>query len=272
MIASSSRSATVFVVITFMTACASIVPNYDVAIDAETGAPTVRNIVDRVTCELAQALTATPNARSVFIDNDIEVAVQLSLSVTDTGSLTPALKFIDSPALSVNVGAKVQQSRQQNYFQKLFYSMRDLDKQITTHQRVGGRDIRVCPSEITTNLTGTLGIRENFELAMTSTSHLNWDSKLSGVDGAFGGFVEFNVEKNLNAVGPTWTLRRFQGPGGLAGLSRTNVDKISFAFAKGDAAGRPFAVSGKAKAERLLDQIVLNQVATQLSGIGALMR
>jgi len=95
---------------------------------------------------------------------------------------------------------------------------------------------------------------------------VNWDKKLSD-DGVFGGYVNFVVTKSVNG-GPTWTLTSFTGPGSnLGSFSEVNTDKLTFAFARGDKAGTPFRVSGRQKADRLIEQINLNQLTTQLSGI-----
>ena len=106
---------------------------------------------------------------------------------------------------------------------------------------------------------------------MTSLDRLQWENlKLSPTDGSFGGYVQFVVTKNVNMVGPTWTLKQFNGPGSLAGLSEINTDKITFAFARGGAAGKPFSVISNARnpvTEQLLTQINVNQLTTQLSNL-----
>ena len=58
-------------------------------------------------------------------------------------------------------------------------------------------------------------------------------------DKIFGGTIQFLVTKNVNAVGPTWSLVHFKGPGGFGGLSQVNTDKITLSFAKGPNIGKP---------------------------------
>ncbi len=239
--------------------CASSVPSFDIPQDSN--GPTVRSIVDRVTCELAGALAASEANRAILLRNDVAVVVQLSLTVNDTGGLAPTLSYIRSPKFMFNVGANLNQSREQNYTQKLYYSMRELAEEMKLLE--GRRDLAICP-KTDTNLAGELGLRRAIELAKTSSPHLNWDAPSSGTDGAFGGYVTFVVTKNLNMTGPTWALKHFKGPGGLGSLSEVNTDKITFAFARGKGAG---SSSGKQQADLLVEQITLNQLSSQLSGV-----
>jgi hypothetical protein len=90
---------------------------------------------------------------------------------------------------------------------------------------------------------------------------------LSGSSGAFGGYVDFVVTKNLNSVGPTWTLQHFKGPGSLAGVSEINTDKLTFAFAERSATGTiPRAVQS-AQAQALLFSILTSQISTQIGNL-----
>lgn len=252
-------------------ACATVVPEPDLPKDPATGLPTLETVTQRITCELAQTLYASDRNYKVLMSNDVDVAMQLSLTVNDTGSLMPSLTYLDLPTFSFNVGANLTKSREQNYFQKLYFSMRELDQEIRYRKQALGQDLtRNCP-QVDTNLAGELGLRKSFELAMTSLDRLQWqDVKLSASDGSFGGYVNFAVTKNFNNVGPTWTLTHFKGPGGLAGISEVNTDRITFAFARGSQVGKPFNVIASArnpKAEQLLEQININQLTTQLNGL-----
>ncbi len=107
------------------------------------------------------------------------------------------------------------------------------------------------------------------------TQNLAITSKLTGTDGAFGGYVNFTVTKNLNAVGPLWTLTHFKGPGNFASVSEANTDKLIYAFGVGPHAGSKFDIKTSAvglseksdKAEDLLSDILINQITTQLGTI-----
>jgi hypothetical protein len=117
--------------------CASVVPNFDIPVDA-TGAPTVQSIVQRVTCELAGLLDDNYGLRGALLISDIQVALQLNLTVNDTGGLSPTLSYINISGLfSFGLGGTLSQSREQNYTQKLYYSLRDLQKEIDLARKAG---------------------------------------------------------------------------------------------------------------------------------------
>ncbi len=250
----------VFVCPIVLSGCAAIVPNFDIPVN-EAG-PTIQSISNRVTCELAGLIEKNDGLRSALFIGDIDVALQLNLTVNDTGGLSPTLSYINGP-FAFGLGGTLSQSREQNFTQKFYYSLRTLQMEVdyATKRNV---DLAVCrPTD--TNLAGELGLRKTVELAFTS-EHVAWDTKLSD-DGAFGGYVNFVVTKNVNG-GPTWTLTSFTGPGSnLGSFSEVNTDKLTFAFARGDKAGTRFGISGRQKADHLIDQINLNQLTTQLSGV-----
>ncbi|WP_315703052.1 MULTISPECIES: hypothetical protein [unclassified Bradyrhizobium] len=243
---------------TAISGCASFVPYFDIPVDQK-GAPTVQSIVRRVTCELAGLLDDNYGLRNALLISDIQVSLQLNLTVNDTGGLSPSVSFISGP-FAFGLGGTLSQSREQNYTEKLYYSLRDLQQEIDL-ARKNHLDLAAC-QPINTNLAGELGLRRTVELAFTSP-HLDWTAKLS--DGAFGGYVKFVVTKNVNA-GPTWTLTQFTGPGSNLGtFSEVNTDNLTFAFARGDKVGTPFRVSGRAKADYLIQQMNINQISTALS-------
>ena len=252
-----------------MGGCASVVPSFDIPVDAN-GAPTVQSIVRRVTCELAQLLDDNYGLRGALLISDIQVALQLNLTVNDTGGLNPSLLFtngITHGLFSFGLGGTLSQSREQNYTQKLYYSLRDLQKEIDFARKNGVQLAACWPTDA--NLAGNLGLKRTVELAFTAP-HADWTAQLA--DGAFGGYVNFVVTKNVNA-GPTWILTHFTGPGSnLANFSEVNTDKLTFAFARGDKAGKPFSASGRQRADQLIDQINLNQLSTQLSNVRQFLR
>lgn len=243
-----------------MGGCASFVPYFDIPVN-EAGAPTVQSIIMRVTCELAGLLDENYGLRNALLISDIQVALQLNLTVNDTGGLAPSVSFINGP-FAFGVGGTLSQSREQNYTEKLYYSLRELRQEIDL-ARKDNLDLAACrPAD--TNLAGELGLKRTVELAFTSP-HLDWTAKLS--DGAFGGYVKFVVTKNINA-GPTWTLTNFTGPGNNLGtLSEVNTDNLTFAFARGTKVGTPFRMSGRASADYLIEQMNINQISTQLGRV-----
>jgi hypothetical protein len=206
--------------------CAAVVPYFDIPVD-EKGAPTVQSIAQRVTYELAGLLEEPYGLRNALLIGDIQVALQLNLTVNDTGGLRPSVSFVNGP-FAFGLGGTLSQSREQNYTEKLYYSLRDLQKEVDLARKLN-IDLAAC-RPIDTNLSGNLGLKRTVELAFTSP-HLDWTAKIS--DGAFGGYVNFVVTKNVNA-GPTWTLVNFTGPGNNLGtFSEVNTDKLTFAFAGG---------------------------------------
>lgn len=244
----------------FLSGCASVVPNFDIPVN-ESG-PTIQSITRRVTCELAD-LIERDELKSALLIADMDVSLQLDLTVNDTGQLMPSVSYISGP-LAVGVGGTLSQSREQNFTADLHYSLRALQKEAKLARKLG-TDLADC-WPIDTNLAGELGLKKAVALAFTG-DHLDWKTQLAGAGqaGAIGGYVTFTVTKSLNA-GPTWTLTNFTGPGSNLGtISEVNTDKIVFAFARGDKAGTPYGLSGKQKAEQLIQQMSINQISTQLS-------
>ncbi|MFD6319847.1 hypothetical protein [Methylorubrum thiocyanatum] len=219
---------------------------------------------------------ATEQNFDILTQNDYQVAMQLSLSVTDGGGLAPSFTFIESPSFSFGGSFNINQSREQNYFQNLTFSMRKLDQQYKRQSKNNENYEKDYCALRDTNLAGRLGLRDAFEVGMSAGSGLKTERvTLSDTSGSFGGRITFTVEKSLSMVGPTWTLRHFRGPGGLAGVSEMNTDKITFAFAKGEGAPNFYPGTGPvgiAKAQDLLQQINIDQLSTQLGNINRALR
>lgn len=277
----------------WLAGCASVVPSFDVPRDPATNSPTVASIVDRLTCELANLVApGSPNAPEL-LTGQYEVAVQLDLTVNDAGSLAPSFTYINGPFV-FGAGAKLEQSREQVFSEKLYYSLIDLRYELDESEaafRAGRTTRRLgdCATYFDTNLAGDLGIRQAVDLAFSS-NYLRTSAKASE-KGAFGGSINFTVTKNLNGVGPTWTLTHFKGPGGLGALSEVNTDRLTFAFAVSEhpLSEKQLAQRGLGKApstrttpliattvrintraEDLLRQLQINQISNQLSTIRAL--
>jgi len=194
----------------------------------------------------------------------------LSLDVNDTGGLAPSLNF-PYGNFAFNVGANLNQSREDSLNINLTYSMRDL-----AHRWDQDRNLSTCP-EIDTNLAGNLGLKRIVTSAL-ETPDMVEKADLSPTGGEFSGLVNFTLTRSLNSTGPTWTLTHFVGPGNLASVSRVNNDKLSFGFAVGKNAGKPFKAheavppSKFDSANRVLQQQLLNNLGTQLNGIRNLPR
>lgn len=115
-------------------------------------------------------------------------------------------------------------------------------------------------SQIYRYLPGNLGIKESAELAFTAPDR-NLNTKLSNnTSGQFGGYVSFVVTKNINSLGPTWSLTLFKGPGNMATVGMANTDKITFGFAPGGPDGSKFKGDTSQRVRDLLLQLNLNQI------------
>lgn len=251
--------------------------------------PSVRTIIQRVKCEIAFIAREDYEFKSYVDDGDWVIAIQLDLEVNDDGSLAPAFTYTNG-IFSFNAGARLDVSRDQQFTEQLFFAISDIrdtmkaDKEAS--RKLGPKiDSFACPTP-DTNLAGDLGIVDSVHMAFLSDG-LNTNTKLAGAKGAFGGNVNFIVVKNINAVGPTYTLTHFRGPGSLAGVSETNTDRLTFAFAQRSATGdvpKPSrktkslvansagATNAQAQALNVLSSIQTSQIANQLSGIRANIR
>lgn len=249
----------------WLTALASIMlagcgtPQFLVARDE--GGPTVALIVGRITCELAD-LVRNEGEFGKYGDilraAEYEVAVSLSLLVTEKGELAPNFNFPAPPNFAFNIGAAVSRTREQNFTQNLHFTMTEISDRVATI-----RNYARCPSD-DGFLQGDLGIRETAMLAFTAPSS-NLSARLNGTQGEFGGYVSFVLSRNINGVGPTWQLTRFRGPGSLGTLSRADTNKITFAFAPTKGGNQAAGLSPTPRARDLLSQLLLSQIASAVS-------
>ncbi|EHR06321.1 hypothetical protein Bra471DRAFT_07174 [Bradyrhizobium sp. WSM471] len=243
----------------------SNIDRFDIPTDPNTGSPTPASIITRFKCELA-AIAADDYRFKAFMDaNDFVVGVQLDLSVTDDGSLAPSFTYTNG-LFSFNAGAKLELSRAQTFTERVFLSVADIriqsDGKLPNDPK-HPRPTLDCP-KFNTLLAGDLGVRQTVEMAMVTPDLALTSSKLTGSTGAFGGSVNFIVTKNLNGVGPTWTLTHFKGPGSLAGVSEVNNDKITFAFAARKATD---GIPPAAKVDRFLDSLINSSISTNISNL-----
>jgi hypothetical protein len=250
-----------------LTGCASVLPTFDLP-RREDGSPTVFSIVNKITCELQEIVDEKESdlRPSITDEYDIQVAVELSLTVTNGGVIAPSISIIDGP-LTVASGFRFEQSRGQNFTEQLFFSLREMRTILNGWKKKGKFDDmrKRCYGQPDSNLSGVIGIKENFDLAITSEPFLNWSS--SGNTGVFGGSVEFIVSKELTATGPTWTLKNFIGPGSLLSASNKHNNKLTFAFIRGPNAGKGVDERLKIQAQSFISDIRQNQIANSLSTI-----
>ena len=242
-------------VVSAVLAGCSNVSRFDLPPSLVTGSPTPESIVNRLKCELAILASDKDHWRDFIEVNDFIIGAQIDLAVTDDGSLAPTFTYT-SGVFSFNAGARYEISRAQTFTARLFLSITDIRYQLQHHPEALN-----CP-KIDTLLAGDLGVMPTLEMAFRTPDLALTNTKLSGVTGVFGGSVNFMVTKNLNAVGPTYTLTHFKGPGSPAGVSELNNDKITFAFSARSATDK---VPAAAKVNAFLDTLLLGQISTQIA-------
>lgn len=235
---------------------------FDIPRNSE-GAPSVVMIVQRVRCELMQLVDDDAKTGIELLGNNYHVGLQLSLTVNSSGELAPAFNFPQTSALSLNFGAKLARSHEQNFVMNLYYSLSDLRQKLLASREIAKRNghanaYEQCPEPPTWNLTGSLGIKESVDLAFTAPDRA--EKKLDGTSGEFGGYVTFVVVKSINSAGPTWTLTHFKGPGNLGSLSAVNTDKITFGFAPGGPDPKLASRIASQRVRDILLQLNLNQI------------
>jgi hypothetical protein len=264
------------------------VPRYDVPY-TEVGQPTVKSIVQRIQCEIRDLVRDDPDDPTAFfapflLNQDFDVLVAMSIEVNDTGGLTPSLSYMKalSPLTTFTFSGNgtLSESRDHTFTENLQFSVREiyLDWYTWRLAKLAGVDAEAlgltphdCPPA-NTNLAGTLGISDFVSMAAQS------EGLDTSADKVFGGSIQFLVTKNVNSVGPTWTLVHFKGPGGLLNFSQVNTDKITLSFAQGANAGkplvRPTAFNKRApivprpwnmRAYLLLQQMLTSSINSQLS-------
>ena len=256
----------------FLSGCA--VDNFDVPRD-DSNTPSLKSIVQEVTCELA--VIADPNYQysADMTAGDYVIAVELDLTVNDDGTLAPSFTYT-SGVFSFGAGAKLDVQREHFISVPLTYSIADLRAQMDADRRASAKfgykvDSLACPAVADTPLATNLGIESTVHMAM-NTAHIASQTKLSGAKaGELAGYTKFVIVKNLNSVGPTWTLKTFKGPGPLAGFSETNTDQVYFAFAERAASGLVpgplLAQNAKRLAQSRIADAKLTQTNTTLSQI-----
>ena len=235
------------------------VPRYDVPYVE--GTPSATSIVRRLEYELLDLVRDDTGNQKWLLTEDYQVAVTLSLEVNDTGGLAPSASYLNplSKVASFAFGGSgtLSESRDHNFTENLQFSFREIYKD---WKRI---PTAYPPPVADTNLAGNLGIKDFVAMAETSPG-LAEDRK--SPNSVFGGSVQFLVTKSVSALGPTWSLVHFKGPGGV-NLSEINTDKMTLAFARGENAGKPLDVVVNApnnKAYLFLQQLLTSSINSQL--------
>jgi hypothetical protein len=264
--------------------CATVVPKFDVPYYAN-GAPSTASITREIECELYDLIREDVPQEQQYQHqptikvHNYQVAMLLSLDVTDTGGLAPSGNFPINKLLSFNAAGELQQAREDSLALNLNYSLVD---DLLHAPQAKKAQLATCPTTspadgVDTNLAGNLGLKEKVTAALLTADKQGVTTAPTPTSGEFTGVINFTVTKNVNAVGPTWTLTHFKGPGNLLSLSEVNLDKLSFAFAEGKspvalgAEGKKAAYvsaatnAGKVRAQNLLDRQLQIETTTDLS-------
>ena len=228
---------------------------------AATGIPqsvTVSDIMDEVACELvaSKALAGETVNHRHFI-----ATANLLLQVDESAGVTPNLNSISPYAVSgtnltTSLGAELTSTKQRTFSSTFVIDVSALQdaahggfdpktacRSVTT--ATSATATRASPGNGATRLEGDLGLEDIINTGVQSfeTRHyvVDWDEENSDLGSdqkntpSFGSTIQFTLRKSISNLGPTWTLRRFKGPGGgNAGLvngSHTDTNKLVITFA-----------------------------------------
>ncbi len=245
---------------------------YDVPRD-EYNQPTVKTIVERIQCEIRDMVRDDrPNDPDSFhrlflLNGDYDVVVTLSLSVNDSGGLSPSVSYVSPLAqaattLTLSGSATLSKARSQTFTDNIQLSARQI--YVDWKTRLKPYD---CPAA-DTNLAGSLGLKDLVSMA-ASTPNLDETLKSN----VFGGTVQFVVTKSVTAAGPSWQLVLYKNIAALGDLSEVNTDQMTVAFAPGPNKGKRLVLGQRVPPRRginpagynLVQQQILNSINTQLT-------
>lgn len=190
---------------------------------SRTLAPKVDHIVRQIGCELG-ALSKVHLADRHYI-----ITAILTLQVDDEINLTPSLSFIEPLTVAatnrtMTQGLGIGGSRQRTFAATFYFDSRKL--------------LALAPCDAQPDrlyrLDGNLGLAE---IARDGIGvHARQTAMLGEAPPAptFASQVKFVVTRSVSALGPTWTLISFKGPGGTNGLlngKALTTDTLNIAFA-----------------------------------------
>jgi hypothetical protein len=200
---------------------------------------TVNHILDEIECELYSIRNNYPKLADQLAKEQWVASASLSLTVNDLGSLTPSSTFTTPltklTTFAFNGAALLQKERERTFNESIDILFRQLGP--APCQRLAARGYPYDPHG------NNLGLEEVVKMAFRAIR--NDPDAFNGSDGgggggagaknttAFSSTIQFIVTKNLNAVGPTWTLEWYKGPGNLAELSRADTQQIIIEFSPG---------------------------------------
>jgi hypothetical protein len=214
------------VAVVFLSGCAGVPQLYrpDARNPSKTLAPKVDHIVDEIACELRD-LSKTHLSEQPYI-----ITVLLTLQVDDEINLTPSLSFIEplstagtNRTLTENLG--VGGARQRSFTSTFYFD----SSKIAAMDACGDRVKKLY------RLDGNLGLAEIARDGIgIGTKQEELKSGAAPSPPTFASQVKFVVTRSVGALGPTWTLTSFKGPGGANGLlngKALTTDSVNVAFA-----------------------------------------
>lgn len=264
-------------VVLSLAGCSTVVPSFDLPTDHR-GVPSTRSITQRIRCELLDLirndipLDLQYEHRPDLLIYDYEVAMLIGLDVKNDGGVSPSLSF-PNPGFSFGASGSLKQSRQDTLTITVEYSMRDLAARFSA-----GEVSADCP-QVDTSLAGDLGIRRSVSAAL-ETLDLKQVTEASPKSGEFAGTIVYSNTRSIDQLGPTFTVPNFSGPGGLLSASNVNTNTLSFGFATGKNARKPFNISqipppdpqrGR-RAREVLQRQLITDFGVQLIAIRNLIR
>ena len=227
---------------------------------------TPKTIVDTIECELISVRNKIEAARrrnpSMQSLCGYVAVADLSLQVDEQMVLAPSFSHTNVVSSSLtrvfDWGVKLDTQAQRTFSQSVTFDIAklDLDKGRRCDRPQGG-----------VSLNGNLGLEEVVEMAfatidpndvgikppddspsvgcplsMNVAQPEKWvyrgsakgsgDEKDGKKKNAFGTQIEFVILKNLNSVGPTFTLQSFKGPGKLFSTQRSDTHSVTIGFAR----------------------------------------
>lgn len=241
----------------FLVSCAAT--RFDVS--EQNGYPSIRGIVDRITCEMVEMIKHDNfdeyGFKTLLVSGDYVASMKLSLQATESGQLAPQFLFPSvGTNLSVSAGFLVNKARTHVFSRDMRFAFKELHDRLMADEEFGE-----CPSGPNKNLAGELGIKDIVRLQHTARSSLT--SGPSGKSDAFSGTIKFDIKRNVSGLGPTWRLTNFVGPGGLAKFERSSTNTLVIGFAPGSV---PADRSDKSTAADFLraDEVLRDEIVSQI--------
>lgn len=240
-----------------LTSCAN--PRFSVPYTKE-GYPDARDINKRIRCELAQMVSDSGHfpLRKLLLQGNYRVAAVLTLGGKQSGGLKPSLGFprtVTSGTFDVDVIPNVSKTVERTSVTYLSYDLQLI------YERTKDADANFSCPLASSSLAGSLEINE----LVAMSAPLPVDQEAGPPGGQFGGTITFTTVTGITG-GPTWTLKRFVGPGSLLSASNEFTDKLTLAFYQ-----RPQGLNSteaeQAYATRILQSIVDQDTSRQLSSL-----